>query len=258
MEAEVSGESHMSLDLRSLMKNLEATLDYFVSIPERKELVYENDYHEVAIDPDGNIRSHLDERDSALAGCSEITSFVHTLEPGKILDFGCGLGWILSDLDDRWDKYGIEVSQFAANHASKYGKIFCGSYRDFQEANFDVVLMNHVIEHLPNPQEAITKIKTFLKPGGILIIGTPNFDSGAARRYGNKFRLLNDPTHISLFSDDSLRRFVRDNGFTIENVEYPFFDTPWFSTENLIKLMQLNVVSPPFYGSFMTIFARKN
>lgn len=128
---------------------------------------------------------------------------------------------------------------------------------DFQESSFDIVLMNHVIEHLPNPQEAITKVRALLKSGGILIIGTPNFDSGAARRYGNKFRLLNDPTHISLFSEDSLRRFVRDNGFTIENVEYPFFDTPWFSKENLLKLMQLNVVSPPFYGSFMTIFARK-
>ena len=253
----MSGESHISLDLRSLMKNLEATLDYFASIPERKELVYENDYHEVAIDPDGNVRSHLDERDSALAGCSEITSYVHTLEPGKILDFGCGLGWILSDLDDRWGKYGIEVSQFAANHASKYGKIFCGNYVDFQETNFDVVLMNHVIEHLPNPQEAITKIKTLLKPGGILIIGTPNFDSGAARRYGNNFRLLNDPTHISLFSDDSLRRFVRDNGFTIENVEYPFFDTPWFTNENLLRLSQTDIISPPFYGSFISIFARK-
>lgn len=254
----MSGESEFSFDLSALMQNLERTLDYFASIPQRKDLVYENDYHETAVDPDGNVRSHLDERDRALTGCSEITSFLHLLEPGKILDFGCGLGWILSDLDNGWDKYGIEVSQFAAKHASKYGKIFCGDYMEFQETNFDVVVLNHVIEHLPKPEEALAKITTLLKTGGILVIGTPNFDSGAARRYGEKFRLLNDPTHISLFSDDSLRRFVRDNGFTIEKVEYPFFDTPWFSEENLLRLMQLNVISPPFYGSFMTIFARKN
>ena len=91
---------------------------------------------------------------------------------------------------------------------------------------------------------------------GVFILGTPNFDSGAARRYGNKFRLLNDPTHISLFSSDSMHRCLRDLGFFIEKVEYPYFDTYWFTKENLLKLLNPNTISPPFYGSNMTFFCK--
>jgi 2-polyprenyl-3-methyl-5-hydroxy-6-metoxy-1,4-benzoquinol methylase len=117
--------------------------------------------------------------------------------------------------------------------------------------------MNHVIEHLPVPELAIQKIHSMLSTGGKLILGTPNFDSGAARRYGSKFRLLADPTHISLFSEDSLRRFLRDNGFRIDFVEYPYFDTDWFNQDSLLNLLEKDIVSPPFYGSFITVFASK-
>ena len=117
--------------------------------------------------------------------------------------------------------------------------------------------MNHVIEHIKDPLLAIKKVKAMLKEGGTLIIGTPDFDSGAARRYNSNFRLLNDPTHISLFSSDSMHRFLRDVGFLINNVEYPFFETDWFTQENLIKLLNDKTISPPFYGSVMTFFCTK-
>lgn len=257
MAVEVFGKKNKELNLQLLMQELESTLAYYASIPSRKELVYESDYHEIAIDPDGKTRSHLNEREVALSGCNEIVSYLKEHTPGKILDFGCGLGWILSTLNSDWDKFGIEVSKFAADHASNFGSIYRGNYMNYSEKEFDVVVMNHVIEHLPNPEEAIAKVHSILKPKGLLIIGTPNFDSGAARKYGNRFRLLNDPTHISLFSEDSLRRFIRDHGFKIIKAEYPFFDTPWFNAENLLRLLENDGVSPPFYGSFVTIFAKK-
>jgi signal recognition particle subunit SEC65 len=88
-------------------------------------------------------------------------------------------------------------------------------------------------------------------------LGTPNFDSAAARRYGPRFRMLADPTHISLFSEDSIRRLVRDIGFKIENVEYPYFETPWFSKKELLRILDKDSISPPFYGSILTLFACK-
>ena len=103
----------------------------------------------------------------------------------------------------------------------------------------------------------IKQIYAKLKPGGYLIIGTPDFDSGAARRYGEKFRLLHDPTHVSLFSNDSMHRFLRDNGFKINKVEYPYFDTEWFNEKTLMAMLKNNTVSPPFYGSTMTFICQK-
>ena len=73
---------------------------------------------------------------------------------------------------------------------------------------------------------------------------------------GNNYRLLNDPTHISLFSNDSMHRFLRDHGFKIDQVEYPFFNTRYFTKNNLNDLFNTSRVSPPFYGNFMTFYCQ--
>ena len=116
--------------------------------------------------------------------------------------------------------------------------------------------MHHVIEHVNEPIEFIVSIKRILKDKGILILGTPDFDSGCARLFKSNYRLLHDPTHISLFSNESIHRFLRDHGFKIMKVEYPFFETRFFNIENLNKLFDTSNVSPPFYGNFMTLFCK--
>jgi D-sedoheptulose 7-phosphate isomerase len=88
-------------------------------------------------------------------------------------------------------------------------------------------------------------------------LGTPDFDSGCARRFGKNYRLLHDPSHISLFSNDSIQRFLRDHGFIIDRVEYPFFETRYFTQENLMRLFDTTQISPPFYGNFITFYCHK-
>ena len=80
-----------------------------------------------------------------------------------------------------------------------------------------------------------------------------------ARFYKNKFRLLHDPTHISLFSTDSLMRFLRDHKFEILKVDYPYFETDYFNKKNMLKLFSKKNLSysPPFYGSFVNIYCKK-
>jgi SAM-dependent methyltransferase len=246
----------LDFNLRESMNSLEQTLEYYVSIEPRGAVEYETAYHGIIVDPDGNSRNLLDERDKNLQASKEIVEFVNSLPGGKILDLGCGLGWLLSAIDRSWQKHGIEISQFAGNHASQYGSIFIGNFEDYEEGQFDVIVMNHVIEHLTSPESALRFVKEKLKPGGYLVLATPNFDSGAARRYGMNYRLLHDPTHITLFSEDSIRRFVRDNGFVIVKVDFPYFETDWFNINDLNRLFDLNQISPPFYGSYLTIFAR--
>jgi hypothetical protein len=90
-----------------------------------------------------------------------------------------------------------------------------------------------------------------------LIVGTPNFDSACARRFGERYRLLHDQTHISLFSRESLDRFLWDHGFFVERVEFPYFETRYFTTENFERLKDKDGVSPPFYGNIMTFYCRK-
>ena len=72
---------------------------------------------------------------------------------------------------------------FAAKIAQSYGDVEAVSIENYRHPKneFDVVVIHHVIEHLTDPSLAISKICKMLKPGGLLIIGTPDFDCGAAR-----------------------------------------------------------------------------
>jgi hypothetical protein len=54
-----------------------------------------------------------------------------------------------------------------------------------------------------------------------------------------------------------MHRFLRDYGFTIDRVDYPYFDTPYFTAQNLARLLNTSEVSPPFYGNFMTFYCHK-
>ena len=117
--------------------------------------------------------------------------------------------------------------------------------------------MNHVIEHVENPLEYVKAAYRTLKAGGVFIVGTPDFDSGCARRFKNNYRMLHDKGHIRLFTSTSLIKMLEDYQFRIIHVEYPYFDSVWFTKENLLRMVDASKVSPPFYGNHVTVFAEK-
>ncbi len=219
---------------------------------------FEEGYWGVVKDPDGNVRDLSRERDKKVEDLACELAFVNKLPPGRLLDVGCGLGHLLSGVDPSWQRHGIEISGYAAEKAAAYGEIHHGDLESagYPDRFFDVVTLYHVIEHMEDPERELREIKRVLKPGGWLIAGTPNFDSACARRFGDNFRLLNDATHISLFSAESLRRLLEDNGFSVDWEDYPFFDTRYFTRENLERLFDTTKMSPPFYGNIMTLYAR--
>jgi len=234
-----------------------------------KKRVYDGgfeNYHGMNKDPDGNTKDMFSEevRNSKINTCKDEIEYINNIVSDgirrRILDLGCGTGVISSQFSKNYDTYGLEVSETSVNYAKKYisnvhhGILEKNTYKD---EFFDVVFSYHVIEHVPDPISFIKNICHIMKTNGKLIIGTPNFDCAMARRFGDNFRLLHDKTHVSLFSDFSLRDMLEDYGFQVDKIEYPFFDTEYFNTENLMRLYDTSKISPPFYGNFMTIYARK-
>jgi 2-polyprenyl-3-methyl-5-hydroxy-6-metoxy-1,4-benzoquinol methylase len=230
--------------------------EYYIKREILEDADYEESYWGTVIDPDGLVRNRVEERERHLEDLSNELKYVNSLKPGKILDVGCGLGYFLSGIDEPWEKFGVEISEFSADYAQEWGGIFIGKIEDLKlrHNDFDVIVLHHVIEHVENPINLILEIKKLIKKRGTLVLGTPDFDSGCARLFGKNFRLLNDPTHISLFSNESMHRFLRDFGFTIDNVDYPFFNTRYFTLKNLKSLFDESKISPPFYGNFMTFY----
>ena len=234
---------------------------YFIRREPEPLADHEESYWVNRIDPDGVVRDFTEEHERTryLEDVHQEIDFIDGLSPGRVLDIGCGLGFLLSALGEGWEKHGLEISRFAAGYARRWASIHEGPLESAEYPSdwFDLIVMHHVIEHIPDPILTIQEVRRILKASGVLVLATPDFDSGCARRFGANYRLLHDPTHISLFSNESMHRFLRDFGFVIDRVEYPFFETRHFSEENLNRLFGCDEISPPFYGNFMTFYCHK-
>jgi hypothetical protein len=65
--------------------------------------------------------------------------------------------------------------------------------------------------------------------------------------------MLNEPTHISLFTLDSTLQLLRSLGMEVTRVAFPFFDSPYFTKENLGQIWSSESQSPPFFGNFFIV-----
>lgn len=142
----------------------------------------------------------------------------------KILDVGCGNGdflEILKALD--WEIYGIEPdSQAAAVATGRLGIQVHNQILEsagFPDNYFDVIFMNQVIEHLANPTRTIQECFRILKPGGKLLVSTPNIQSLGHQYFKQAWIHLDPPRHICIFSIKALRRMIEQTEFSIESLK---------------------------------------
>ena len=228
----------------------------------RYEIGYEEEYWGKAIDPDGNERDLITERELKIKNLyADDIKFVEKQSGGKILDAGCGFGFFLSALSDRWEKYGLELSEYCVDFIKKNNPNIKVKDEIIENIPFDLEFFNviysfHVIEHVKNPIKHVECLHKMLKKGGTLVISTPNIDSFVSRMFKGNYRLLGLP-HIILFSVDTLSMLLNKVGFEIIDIKFPFFKTEYFTFNNLLRLCNKKSVSPPFYGNIMTFYTRK-
>lgn len=137
---------------------------------------------------------------------------------GTFLDIGTGIGTMLSVASKRgFVVYGVELSDWAAKFAreTKGLNVFTGSLKDSKllPESFDVVVINHVLEHVSEPCALLVEIHRILKKDGILVIGVPNFGSIMARLQKDKWQSIRPEEHIWHFSSKTLGQTVNHTGF---------------------------------------------
>ncbi len=101
----------------------------------------------------------------------------------------------------------------------------------FRDAAMDVVLCNHVIEHVPDLGTALAELFRVLRPGGLLIVGVPNEGClmGRTRNHIVQPWIARETDHVHFFTAQTLTRALREAGFTVCGVEREtfFFPCSW-------------------------------
>lgn len=222
---------------------------------------YEENYWGEITDPDGNIRNLASERDFKIKNWyGDSVNFVNSIKPKRILDVGAGIGFFLSAIDS-CEKHAVEISEYACKIIKERYKdinVFNGDLKNstFKKNYFDVIMFYHVIEHLEKPDDILDHLYKLLRKDGILIVGTPNISSIAAKVFQSNFRLFG-PGHLCLFNPKSLEKILSNHRFRIIKKEYPFWKTDYANFSNIIRMFMPWKISPAFYGSIMTFYAKK-
>jgi SAM-dependent methyltransferase len=131
---------------------------------------------------------------------------------GTIIDVGCGGGAYLAMMRDLgWPVVGIEPDPAAAEVARSKGlTVRDGSLIEAQLPGSSAaqISLNHVIEHLPDPLQTIQECYRVLKPGGRLVVYTPNSSSLGHKLFRQSWLHLDPPRHLFLFSSKNIRRLI--------------------------------------------------
>jgi SAM-dependent methyltransferase len=146
---------------------------------------------------------------------------------GRILDIGAGSGeWLERVRGCGWEVAAVETDPIACERIASRGIVVRESAEDLflSVDNFDVVTLNHSIEHVHDPHELLGAAFRLLNPGGQLFVETPNADALAHRRFGADWISLDPPRHLVLFNRKSLRDAVRSAGF--KRIRYRNRPTP--------------------------------
>jgi SAM-dependent methyltransferase len=156
------------------------------------------------------------------------------LEPGRVLDIGCGRGLLLHQLRKRgWDVLGTEMTEESASHARDVLRIDvrAGLLSDlgFADGEFDTVILWHVLEHIPDPGGLLTEVARILRPGGTLLVAVPNFASIEARAGKAHWFHLDVPRHLNHFTPATLRAALGAAGLRPRMVSYFASEYDFFS-----------------------------
>ncbi len=138
----------------------------------------------------------------------------------RILDIGCGFGESLGyHLARGCDAHGIEADANVTALSKLYGlKIKVGLFRseEYDSNSFDYVTLNQVVEHLIDPISLLKEIRVILKPGGTLVISTPNVEGWGPRIFRRKWIHWHAPYHLQFFSSRSMELAAASSGFIID------------------------------------------
>lgn len=144
---------------------------------------------------------------------------------GDLLEIGSGYGFFLDEARDTFRTMtGTELSEEAAAGARSRGlNVLTGGLDELPAAaRFDCIFSGHVIEHVYEPHEFMARLVSLLRPGGVMVLGTPDGGSVWRRLMGASWPSYKLPEHVAFYSRGTLSRLLGEAGLVdVQPFSYP-------------------------------------
>jgi 2-polyprenyl-3-methyl-5-hydroxy-6-metoxy-1,4-benzoquinol methylase len=165
------------------------------------------------IDPQNPSLTHLAARYNEELGPANLFRLKN-----RLLDVGAGAGLFLASARAAgWDVEGVEIAGYGPVYAQKHFDLHIvhGTLHEaqFPDDHFDVVMLQDTIEHVSDPLGLLTEVCRVLRPGGGVILSTPNVDSLVRRVFGSRWAFISPREHVHLFNTRSLLWLLKATGF---------------------------------------------
>jgi SAM-dependent methyltransferase len=188
----------------------------------RIERIYQEEYHQS--------RGHSDNAAIEVMKQATATRYLRLLDrcrpPGRrLVEVGCSAGAGLEAAARAgWEVEGVELSAAAAELARRrpgVRAVFAGRLEDapLAEESVDVITMFDVIEHIDPPGPTLARIHRLLRPGGLLLLVTPDGGSLSARMLRGRWPHL-FVEHVVMFSRRGMRQCLEEHGFAVERLAF--------------------------------------
>lgn len=193
----------------------------------------------------------------------------------RLLEIGSGMGHLVGQLEDTFDTYGMDLNHWAVKQSKAviqktHLQTASAQELPYKDGAFNVVIIKHIVEHLPDPQKAIQEIGRVTEPGGTLILATPNLDSMLKPWKGDRWIGYQDPTHISLKRPAEWLEMIRSADFSpLKIFSDGFWDVPYvrfvprqiqklfFGSLGGVQAITGFVFLPMRWGESVLVIARK-
>ncbi len=191
------------------------------------------------------------------------------IQPGKMLDIGCGCGHLMEAARKRgWSIGGYDVDPVATQKvADRLGvEVACGDFHSCDVGTgYDLVAMHQVLEHLKEPNRYLEKIHGLLNPGGILFVAVPNIRSLSSKlkfglermglRRKNIGKYCDTSHHVLYFDPRTLTRLLGNHGFQVVTRRNCLSARP--GQTSLKRFIMKNLTDHLFAKSAFLVVARK-
>lgn len=133
----------------------------------------------------------------------------------RLLDVGCGNGRLLAKLAREGFTRLAGADPFLAPDANYPGVTLHRATIDTLEGEYDLIMLHHSLEHMPDPCAALGHARRLLAGGGRVLVRVPLADSYAFRKYATRWTGFDAPRHLYLFTVFALVELARRAGLAL-------------------------------------------